>query len=391
MPASDSPKILIVAAEASSCLYAQRLLEHWRKQNQDIEAFGIGDQAMADLGFDCLARAEDLAVVGLSEVISHWSEIKKAFYDLLTAVEARKPNVVLLMDYPGFNLRFAKKLKSLGVPVVYYISPQVWAWKQGRVKLIQQVIQKMLVVFPFEVDFYKKFGMDVEFVGHPLLDELKPSYFDSAARRVHRSKYGIGDNDIVLALMPGSRKSELKHHLQTQLTAARQLMDKFPNVKPVLFVAPNFSKEQIQEWLGNLDFSLIVIKDEPFAMIDLADVVLCASGTATLMVGLLEKPMVIMYKMNPITAFLAKRFVKTTKYFGLINIVLDRLVVPEVFQAEAESDNLVRLLSEMIASETVRREIQGQLKPAKDKLGSSGATQRVAKALSAYWETPANA
>ncbi len=386
MPASASPKVLIVAAEASSCLYAQRLLEHWRTHEVPVEAFGIGNQAMADLGFECLARAEDLAVVGVMEVFSHWSEIKKAFYDLVEAVEVRKPHVVLLMDYPGFNLRLAKKLKSLDVPVVYYISPQVWAWKQGRVKLIQQVIQKMLVVFPFEVDFYKKFGMEVEFVGHPLLDELKPDYFDSAARRMHRSRYGIHEGDIVLALMPGSRNSELKHHLRTQLETARSLLQRFPNLKPVLFVAPNFSIEQIQAWLGELDFSLIVIKDEPFKMIDLADVVLCASGTATLMVGLLEKPMVIMYKMNAVTAFLAKRFVRSTKYFGLINLVLDRLVVPEVFQEQAESENLVKLLSEMIGSESLRREIQMNLRPARECLGSAGATEKVARALACYWE-----
>lgn len=385
MPASASPKVLIVAAEASSCLYAQRLLEHWRRNETPVEAFGIGNQAMADLGFECLARAEDLAVVGLLEVVSHWSEIKKAFYDLVEAVEVRKPHVVLLMDYPGFNLRFAQKLKSLGVPVVYYISPQVWAWKQGRVKLIQQVIDKMLVVFPFEVEFYRKFGMEVEFVGHPLLDEMKPDFFDTAARRLHRSRYGIQDGDIVLALMPGSRNSELKHHLQTQLETARQLMQRFPNLKPVLFVAPNFTVEEIQGWLGGLNFPLIVIKDEPFKMIDLADVVLCASGTATLMVGLLEKPMVIMYKMNAFTAFLAKRFVRNTKYFGLINLVLDRLVVPEVFQEQAESGNLVKLLSEMIGSESLRREIQAALRPARERLGSAGATEKVARTLASYW------
>lgn len=385
MPASESPRVLIVAAEASSCLYAQRLLEHWRDNGQTVEAFGIGNQAMADLGFECLARAEDLAVVGLMEVFSHWSEIKKAFYDLVEAARVRKPHVVLLLDYPGFNLRFAKKLKALGVPVVYYISPQVWAWKQGRVKLIQEVIDKMLVVFPFEVEFYKKFGMEVEFVGHPLLDELKGEYSDPEVRRQRRNRYGIQDGDMVLALMPGSRNSELKHHLGVQLNAARTLMSRFPNLKTALFVAPNFTTEEIQTWLGDLDIPLIVIKDEPFRMIDLADVVLCASGTATLMVGLLEKPMVIMYRMNPVTAFLAKRFVRSTKYFGLINLVLDRLAVPEVFQDQARSENLVKLLEEIIGSESQRREMREALGPARERLGSAGATQRVAQALATYW------
>lgn len=385
MPSSESHRILIVAAEASSCLYAQRLLEHWRKNNIDVEAFGIGNRAMEALGFECIGRAEELAVVGVQEVLSHWGDIKKAFYGLLEAATARRPQVVLLLDYPDFNLRLAKKLKKLGIPVTYYISPQVWAWRQGRVHLIRKVISKMLVVFPFEVEFYRKFGVEVEFVGHPLLDELKPEHFDPAARARHRAKYGIQAMDVAVALMPGSRRSELKHHLQTQLEAARLLVQKNPKVKPLLLVAPNFDLEQVRAQLGDVDVPLILIKDEPFAMIDLADVVLCASGTATLMVGLLEKPMVIMYKMNALSAFLAKRFVTATKYFGLINLVLDQKAVPEVFQEQANPKHLAALLDDMIQSDEMRAAIQGRLRPAKDRLGNTGATVRVAMALQKYW------
>ncbi|HMN67930.1 MAG TPA: lipid-A-disaccharide synthase [Bdellovibrionales bacterium] len=385
MPSTDSRKILIVAAEASSCLYAQRLLEHWKKHNIHVEAFGIGDQAMAELGFERLANAEDLAVVGLQEVISHWGVIKKAFYDVLNAAQTRKPQVVLLLDYPGFNLRLAKRLKALGVPVVYYISPQVWAWRTGRVKDIKRDIDKMLVVFPFEVDFYKSHGMNVEFVGHPLLDELNPKHFAASARRLHRARYGIQPDEVMLALMPGSRRSELKHHLDTQLAAARALSLQHPGLKIALFIAPNFSKEELETRLEGLDFPLMLIKDEPFSMIDLADVVLCASGTATLMVGLLEKPMVIMYKMNGFTAFLAKRFVKSTKYFGLINLVLDDLVVPEVFQGQADPPELVKLLNPLIKDVELRLALAGRLKTAKSRLGDKGATARVAAALEPYW------
>ncbi len=183
MPTSASNRILIIAAEASSCLYAQRLLQHWKKQDFNVEAFGIGDTAMAAEGFECLARAEDLAVVGLAEVFAHWSEIKAAFNLMVDQAKERRPQVVLLLDYPGFNLRFAKKMKALGIPVVYYISPQVWAWKTGRVKTIREVVAKMLVVFPFEKDFYAEYNMDVEFVGHPLLDELNPSHFENMPER----------------------------------------------------------------------------------------------------------------------------------------------------------------------------------------------------------------
>jgi lipid-A-disaccharide synthase len=385
MSSSDSNKILIVAAEASSCLYAQRLLQLWKKQGRNIEAFGIGDRGMESEGFECLARAEDLAVVGLGEVLAHWSEIKKAFYDLVSAVEKRKPQVILLLDYPGFNLRFAKKIKALGIPVVYYISPQVWAWRTGRVKTIKQVVDRMLVVFPFEKEFYQTHGMNVDFVGHPLLDELNPKHFDSRSRLHRRQRYGIRDDEIVLALMPGSRRSELKHHMQSQLLAARRLSQKYPRLKIALFVAPNFSKEDMQVWFDGLDFPLMLIKDEPFSMIDLADVVLCASGTATLMVGLLEKSMVVMYRMNSLTAFLAKRVVTSTKYFALINLVLDEGVVQELFQEQAAPEHLAKALEPLIEDSSRRADMASRLRVAKDRLGSKGATERVAEILADYW------
>lgn len=391
MPSKDSAKVLIVAAEASSCLYAQRLLEHWRDQGMRVEAFGIGDESMQKLGFECLGRAEDLAVVGLQEVISHWGVIKKAFHDLVSAAETRKPDVVLLLDYPGFNLRFAKKIKKMAIPVVYYISPQVWAWRQGRVHTIKKLIDKMLVVFPFEVDFYRKHDVQVEFVGHPLLDELKEQFGNSQSREIRRAKYGVGPGDILLALMPGSRVSELKHHIQTQLDVARELVKRFPHLKLALLVAPNFSTERVREWIGELDFPLMLIKDEPFSMIDLADVVLCASGTATLMVGLLEKPMVIMYKMNALTAFLAKMFVRSTEHFGLINLVLGERVATELFQDQANTQSLIDALVPLIEDSQTREELRRRLSEARNRLGSSGATIRVAQALEEYWKGSSHA
>lgn len=385
MPSSASRKILIVAAEASSCLYAQRLLQHWKSKNIAVEAFGVGNQAMAEEGFSRIANSEDLSVMGLTEVLSRWSVIKKTFYDLLEAVQLRKPQVVLLMDFSGFNLRLAKKLKALNVPVVYYISPQVWASRPGRVNVIRRVVDKMLVIFPFEVDFYRKHQMEVEFVGHPLLDELSPKLFDSAARQLQRARYGVQEDDVLLALMPGSRTSELKAHMQVQLQTARELLKKHPLLKVALLVAPNFSKEQIQEYLTQIDFPLILIHDEPFSMINLADVVLCASGTATLMVGLLEKPMVIMYRMNAFTAFLARRIVSQTKYFGLINLVMDRKVVAELFQEQSDVPHLVAELEPLIGNRQRRELLREELRTAKDRLGSSGATTRVAAALEPYW------
>lgn len=382
-----SRKILIVAAETSSSLYAQRLLEHWRAQGVAVEAFGIGSRDMEKLGFECLGRSEELAVVGIQEVLSHWGIIKKAFHDLLDAVAVRRPDVVLLLDYPDFNLRLAKKIKKLGVPVVYYISPQIWAWRQGRVHLIRRIINKMLVLFPFEVDFYSRYDVRAEFVGHPLLDELSGRYENPKERLIQRQRFGIADDDVLVGLMPGSRRSEIKHHLNVQIETARKLADQYPKAKFALLVAPNFSKEELQSQLDGLDFPFILIKAEPFEMINMTDVVLCASGTATLMVGLMKKPMVVMYKMSGFTAFLARRFVTSTAHFGLINLVIGRRVVPEVFQEDANADKMAELLKPWMESAEKRQATAEELAEARHRLGDKGATVRVAEALEEYWST----
>lgn len=379
--------ILIVAAEASSSLYAKRLLEYWKSQNIPVRAFGIGSREMEALGFECLGYSEDLAVVGLQEVIAHFGEIKDVFYKLIEEAKKRKPKAVLLLDYPDFNLRLAKKLKALGIPVVYYISPQVWAWRQSRVHTIKARVDKMLVLFPFEKDFYQKHGVDVEFVGHPLLDEIQDKYFDSQNVSMKRARFGIQPEDKLLALMPGSRKSELNHHLQLQLDTAEELLKTHPNLKIALFVAPTISMETMRTRLANLKIPVMLIQDEPFEMIQLADVVLCASGTATLMVGLLKKPMVIMYRMNPFTAMMAKMFVRATRYFGLINLVLDREAVKEYFQEKASVTNLSAEISRLLKDQSAYQKTVQDLGLAHRNLGEKGATVRVAKVLQPYLET----
>ncbi len=378
-------QVLIVAAEASSTLYAQRLLEHWQKQEVPVQAFGIGSRQMEALGFEPLARSEDLAVVGIQEVLAHWSEIKSAFHGLVKAAQERRPKVALLLDYPDFNLRLAKKLKALGIPVVYYISPQLWAWRTSRIKTVKQAVDKMLVLFPFEVDFYRQHQVDVEFVGHPLLDEMEERFFSEEDFHFRRSRYGLGPQDKLLGLMPGSRKSELKHHLKTQMETARRMVAAQPRLRVALLVAPGLDVEYVRSLLPeDLNFSLILMQAEPFPMIQLCDALLCASGTATLMVGLMQKPMVVMYKMNPLSAFLAKRFVRSTKYFAMINLILDELVVPELFQEEAQPERLQKELIPLLFDPQGRKEVQERLSAARALLGEQGATARVAKALEVY-------
>jgi lipid-A-disaccharide synthase len=379
--------VLIVAAEASSSLYAQRLLEHWQRQGGGVSAFGIGSRDMEKLGFECLGYSEEMAVVGLQEVIKHYPLIRRVYYSLLEAAEKRRPDFALLLDYPDFNLRLAKDLKKRGVKVVYYISPQVWAWRTGRVNLIREVVDHMLVLFPFEEDFYREHGVQATFVGHPLLDEL-PEKAGADALKIHRNRFGISDDEVVVGLMPGSRKSEIEHHLKTQIETARVLARR-ENVRIVLMVAPTLEREYMREAvgraMGDAAFPIQVVKESPLDMISLADVILCASGTATLMVGLMETPMVIMYRMNPITAWLAKRLVTKTPFFGMANLIMNRQVVPELFQEEANPERLAGEIGKIIDDTSLREKMTADLREIKAKLGSRGATRKVADILSAYF------
>jgi len=384
---NDSIDILIVAAEASSALYACRLLEYWKKAGVNVRAFGIGSREMENLGVEIVGRSEELAVVGLFEVIKHAGEIRRVYNRLVELALERKPKAVLLLDYPGFNLRLAKKLKKQGLKIIYYISPQIWAWHKSRIHDIRKSVDKMLVVLPFEVDFYRGQNVEVEFVGHPLLDEINPQLFDEDEHRRSREKFGVGAGDFCVGLMPGSRYSELSRHLKVQVETAELLYDKNPRLKFMLLVAPNFSVDEIKAMLPQTHIPLILCKGEPMQMVSLVDAVLCASGTATLVVGLMKKPMVVMYKMNPMTAWLARHFVTGTAHFGLINLILNSRVVQEFFQGDANAQTMAAELQKIIDDKTYYNEIKSKLASSHELLGRKGATERVARALNTYLDS----
>ncbi len=366
----DSKRILIIAAEASGVLYAERLMEYWQSNKKNYFYFGVGSRKMETLGFNCFGRAEEMAVVGFVEVLKHYSHIKSVFNNICEEIKKNPPSVAVLIDYPGFNLRLAKILHQYKVPVVYYISPQVWAWKQDRVYTIKKYVSKMLVVFPFEEEFYKKFDVPVEFVGHPLMDELSlvsnKDLNNPLEIAKQRARMGIPVSAKVLGLMPGSRDSELDKILPTQIEVVNQLKKNHPNVFVIIMVAPTYSKEQIKDRLEELKIPYLLFKDEPFKMIRLADAVLAASGTATLMVGLLEKPMVIIYKVNFLTAFVGRRIVKG--FFGLVNLIFQKEIVPELFQENAVPEKIIPLLEKALFDEPYRSEVIQNLQLLKSKL-----------------------
>ncbi len=376
--------ILIVAAEASSVIYAQRILENLKAKNINVKAFGVGSRQMEELGFERLGKSEEMAIVGAAEIISHFGLLKSVFDGLVTAAAERKPKVAIVMDYPEFNLMLSKKLHALGIPVIYYISPQVWAWRKGRVHTIKKYCQKALLLFPFEIPFYSQHQVPHEFVGHPILDELDEKLLDPAYRILHRNQCGITDDEIVLGLMPGSRRLELKQHFAIQLETARKLSHVYKNLKILIMVAPSFEKDDLHPYLEDFKLPFVMIKDEPFRMIHLCDFVLATSGTATLLVGLLKKPMVIIYRMKALTAIFAKLVVRGTKYFGLVNLILQKEVAPERFQGDATPEKLVPLFQKYIDDPVYSESVRQQLGELRQHLGEKGATERVSQIILGY-------
>lgn len=374
--------VMMVAAEASSAHYALKLIKSWKVSHPHVSLFGVGTQAMENEGFERLGKAEEMAVVGASEILSQYSQLKAVFDRLVEEATKRRPKVVVVMDYPEFNLMLSKKLHALGIKVVYYISPQIWAWRQGRVKTIKKYCDLVLLLFPFEVPFYSKHKVNYEFVGHPLLDEIEDKFFDPEYRKMQRSRFGIHQGELVLGLMPGSRRLELKNHLPQQLRVASQLMKKYPHLRLVILCAPTIEKQQILDYMENFGLPFQLLKNEPFEMINLVDVMLATSGTATLQVGLLEKPLVIMYRASFLTAIFAKMVVKS--FYGLVNLILDEEVAPERLQWDATDKELFRILDGWIGQPETQKPIIEKLKLLKTKLGDKGASLRVVQVLSRY-------
>lgn len=377
---------MIIAAEASSAHYALQLIQYWKKSGQNYYFYGVGSNDMEKEGFHRLGKSEEMAVVGISEILENLSLLKKVFNSLVQQIQERKPDIVLLLDYPDFNLRLARKMKEAGVKVFYYISPQVWAWRKNRIYDIKKYCEKVFLLFPFEKEFYDRYQVPNEFVGHPLLDDLDLNLLDQNQLSFRRSQYGVQKNQKILALMPGSRKGEIRQHMAIQLQVARELAKKYAHLRIFILLAPSLKKEDLDIYFENFPTEYTLIQDEPYKMISLADYVLVASGTATLMVGLMEKPMVIMYKVNWLTGVIGNYLTRGLKYFGLVNLILDQEIAPERKQDQVNVNELIQLLSVYIESEEKTQSTVLELKKLKNALGDKGATERVACALNKYLE-----
>lgn len=379
--------ILIVAAEPSSTLYAERLLELWISQGKKVKAYGIGSKKMESLGFECLGRSEELCVMGLFEVLRSLPKIAVVFRRIIKKLKDEKPQVALLLDYPSFNMKLAKKIKAMGTPVVYYIPPKMWVRKNDGFKKMKGLADKVLCIFSFEKELYLKNKINSEFVGNPLIDELDESLFLEEEVQKRRQRYGFSKVDHVVGLMPGSRDHELRYNLPIQIAVGRALY-KEHGLKVCLMVAPNLEKEDLKKYLVNLDYPIIFLKENPFRMLQTVDSVLCASGTATLVVGLMKKPMVVMYRFGWLTNTIVSLSIKLGLFrislCSLPNIILKKMVVPEFLLSKANSLDITKEMKKIIFDESLRKKQIDELGILNKSLGEGQVTERVAKELEVY-------
>jgi len=356
--------IFWVVGDPSADLHCARIIRELRQLAPDVKHIGLGGCNMEKEGFVLLHDLCSEAFMGFVEVVRHLGDIKKLIQNTINWIKENNPKGVVLVDYPGFNLHIASMIKELNIPIIYYISPQVWAWKKNRVKKIAQWVQKVLVIFPFEVPIYEQEGVECVYVGHPLLDKIPGMRTECN----YTPPYIIG-------LLPGSRPQEIRRNFPVMLETAKQFLNTYPQTQ---FVVPAFNKNCV-EHIKNIagDFPIEIYEGGIEKVLQQAHVGIVASGTATLESALYGMPFILIYRTHLLTYYIA-RFLVNIPYIGIVNILMDQQVVPELIQGKAIPSNMYSLLVHMIQNSTLREKMVYDFKQLREKLGSPGAGKRTA-------------
>ncbi|HEY2380878.1 MAG TPA: lipid-A-disaccharide synthase [Terriglobia bacterium] len=369
-----SRQFLIVAGEASADMYGAEVVRSLRRKFPDARFFGLGGPRMRNAGVELEGDISKTAVVGPFEMLSSLGHLYGVFRRLAERVEAEPPDAAVLIDFPDFNLRLAKRIKHAHVPIVYYISPQVWAWREGRVKQISELVNKMLVIFPFEEEIYRKAGVDVEFVGHPLIDMVRTT----KSKEEFCEDHGIDPRRTLVALLPGSRRKEVRFILPTLCEAATLILARKPDAQFILPLAAGLDRRFVQEMIRGV--SVKIVMNDTYNAIRFARAAIVASGTATLETALLGTPEVIVYRISHATWTLGK-FLLKVRLFGIVNIILGEEVVPELFQdrmtPEAVSQTALRLMDDV----WIQSRIRTNYEKLRRQLGTGNVAERVAEAV----------
>jgi lipid-A-disaccharide synthase len=369
-------RFLISAGEASGEAYGAQLVAALRRRVPEASFFGVGSERMRASGFDCVVDARDISVVGLTEVLSHLPKIYGEFRRLLRAVDQNRPDAAILIDFPDFNFRLARQLSRRNIPVFYFVSPQLWAWRQGRIDFVRKYIRKMLVIFPFEEEFYRLRGVGAEYVGHPLADVPPPSL----SRDNFAAQFGLDPKKQWIALLPGSRRKEVLMNLPEMLSASKLIEgESTQNGTPLQFILPVASTLDAG-WMAQLvasNHASITLTNDARASLFHARAAVVASGTATVEAALIGTPFVMVYRVSDLTWTIGRRLVKVP-YFGMVNLIAGREVVPEIVQSDFCAANVANYLRELMQDGDRRNHMLQDLEDVRKKLHSSNGSAETA-------------
>ncbi len=377
-----SKKIFLVACEASGDLHGAHLIAEIRKLAPETGFSGVGGAKMQASGMRVLNDMTKISALGLGDVLRNYFKYLKIFNETLQAIRREKPDAVILIDSPAFNLRLAKKISGLA-PVFYYISPQLWAWGKRRIHIVKKHIREMLVILPFEKDFYEKEGVAVKFVGHPLLDAI-PELPEPAALR---ARIGIAQGPKAIGLFSGSREKEVKRILPVMLRAAACLRKDFPDALFFISKSPNVRPEVYDALLQGLSFKIECPSVPFYELVKAMDFAYVASGTATLETALLGTPFFLLYKASWSTYLLGKYLIKVP-YLGLVNLLADTRVIPEFIQQDAHPETLAHEARVFLQSPELQEKMKEEFRQVREKLGEKGASERAAKEVLCFLSLP---
>ena len=371
---SHPQSIFILAGEESADNHGAKLIKAIQEMNAEINFIGIGGKKMNQSGLRSLEPIKNLAVMGFVEVVKHLRFFRKLSARILQVISKESPSHIILIDYPGFNLRLAKKIKQkFNIPITYYISPQLWAWKESRVKIVQKYIDQMLVIFPFEESWYRERGVTAYFTGHPMLDD-----FGVAEKGELCKELQLESNRPIITLYPGSRQQEVEHHLPIMIQAAQKLIQDDKTLQFVLGAATNIhlGKWEIPKWLK-------VESQKPRKALKCADLAITASGTATVEAAIFETPVIIVYKMAVLSWWLSKIFIKVP-YAGMVNIIAGKKIMPELLQGKFTAKYLKETVQDIFYDEKKLSEMKEDLRKVKKTLKGKGASHNAAEKILEY-------
>jgi len=367
-------KILMVAGEVSGDLHGAHLAQAIHRIDPGVEFLGVGGEGLERAGMRLLYPSRALSVVGITEVLPKIRSILKAFKILKQSLDRERPDLVVLIDFPDFNLRLAKMAHRRKIPVLYYISPQVWAWRPGRVKQISRWVKKMIVFFPFEVPIYRQAGVDVEWVGHPLVDIARPSLArEEAFRRFH-----LDPDRRTIGLLPGSRASEITRLLPTLLDSAQRLQKEVQNLQFLIPLASSVPKTMVRPFLEKVSLPVSLIEAQTYDVMNVSDLLITASGTATLEAAVVGTPMVIVYKVSAISYWVGRCLIRVD-HIGLVNLVAGRRVMPELIQRDANPERIKEEALRILKNPTRSQEMRKAMAEVRQLLGQPGAAERAAR------------